>query len=216
MKEQLTKLVNLCKKKDFAALGYLLLSVIPDTIFKYDQFYFIKSEKIPETFLNVTVCSGMNVRIVDYSRKELDKIKKHLDIDEAIISFQSQKREEHTKIIVIVNHEGVPVAVSFTTKVRKLRSPSGYTFDLGENTYGTWSYGNYVHPDYRRRGALGLLMVTAHKLSRQEGRNTLYLEIHYLNRSSLAAHERVGFSIFKHIHYVKLFQKKYYFERRKT
>lgn len=190
-----------------------LFDHISSRIFTYGNFYLVFCKDLKYRYIR-PLDPKLDLKVVQCSNNELYIIKRDLDMNMDIIYLQTGDNLTDSQIIKINKNKNC-IACIFVRKVNKIKSPSGYRLNFGDNVFFSWIFGLYIHPDYRLRGYLPNLVSHAFQLSNQNRSHGLLGEIHYMNEASLRAFMRLGFKVCKNIHYLKLLNIKYYWEGKK-
>jgi len=210
--KDLTKKIN---RKGIAPILLIRLAeLVSSRAFIYDRFFIFVCYKFNNRMYR-KLDNGLQLIVQDAKEEDLYRLKRDLDINLPIILFQIKNASGKVKIITIEKN-GETIAVSLFKEDHIIRSPSGYCLDLGEENKFMWVFGAYVHPRYRLKGYHMHLLTKANDLCQEKGLKCIMCEIHYLNANSISSHVRLGFEIYKDIHYLKILNMKRYFEGSKT
>jgi len=209
---KLKKGCDLLRNKKYKVLLFEVHQYIPRNIFRYNHFYFVRCEKFSGLKSIRPLNDKYNLSVHDLSYDLLERIKVELPYNMDTVYYRVRNREEKTKVITIVLAEKI-IGVQFVLFDTQVPSPSGY--DLHMERPVVTCHGMYVHPDYRNKGLHIHTLVTSFDLSRQFGTPGLFSEIHFLNRNSILSHKRIGFDVYKNVHYIQILGKKVFFEGKK-
>lgn len=180
-------------------------------LFQYDHFYLIRCGGLSPHRIRA-LPPELSLNVSDFSEETLRKISDDLPLDLEIIRFQLCGVGSSGRTIVRIDDRGRSIGVLFLVLVDELRSPSGYRYRLGAGERATWMFGTYIDEHYRRRGYFVNLVEAAFARAVSNGTGALVGEVHNKNFVSMKAHLGMGFAVFKHIHYIKLLGKAWYWE----
>lgn len=189
----------------FRALGF-----VPPWIGQYDRFYIVSCSDLAPRPVRA-LKGGLAVRISGVSLQDIEDLQGQLNIDVPVVFLQFYGRVQQVRMIRIDEPDGHTVAVAFIRPDNRIISPSGYGFDLGEKQV-CWFFGTHIHPRYRLRGVFVNLVQEAYRLSLELGTMGLMGEIHYMNVASIRAHARMGFKVYRNMHYLRILSRRFYWE----
>lgn len=200
------------KDRDLSLLFMSISDYIPDSVFIYDRFYMFYDKDVDYTSQK-KLEEGMDLAIQVVTDDLLEKVQHDLDVDLKIIRFQLEKATIPAEIMTI-EKDGRYIGVTFFKENDVAWSPSGYTFSLGEDIKFLWIFGTFVHPDYRIKGFNSIFLHQANALRVERGLDYLMGELHYGNKLTLKAHIKMGLKMYRDIHYLKLMNKKIFWENK--
>lgn len=210
---KINKALKLLVHGEYRLLLFRLLSFIPPHLFCYDNFFFVYCESNSVQKLIRPLPPKYSIIIHDFNYNLLERIKQQLPHNLDTVYYRLPQHEEKTKVITI-EYKNTIIALQFILFDAKVPSPSHYNLKIDKNV--VTGYGIFIHPDHRNKGLFYHLFNSAFDLSTRFGSPGIYAEIHSLNRISILAHKRMGFKLYKNIHYIELFRKRIFFESSKS
>lgn len=210
MKNRIKTAAELLKKRRYNEFFFELCKVIPFNLIVYSNFYFVKCDTLADKIKIKPLDKKYKIFIEDFNYDLLERIKKELPHNLETVYYRLEKKEDKTKIIIIEHNDRI-VAIMFFLYDSSVPSPSGYFLGFNKEKVLT-CYDVYIDHKYRFKGLHLHLFSSAFEISKAFGNPGLYGEIHFLNKNSILSHHRLGFYVYKNIHYIQILGKKYFFE----
>ena len=209
-KNKLKKGVQLLREGQIIPILHRILESIPANIGQYDRFYLLQCRQfhLPAT---CELLDEFSWEVREASCDILNNLKTEGDINLSSIWFQLRHCSNNSNLIIL-RSTGRLVGIVLVKLAQQVVSPSGYVMDLCGRQCGH-IFGLYVNPLFRGKGLSGLLISKAFELVKMQGVNSIFSEVHYLNKAAIAAHLRVGFRIVKDVRLIRIGNRKYFFQK---
>lgn len=191
-------------------VGPRFLRRVPRSIFTFDRFYVVQCRSIAPVSRDLGVDAKMSIG--PFTWEACQAIARDLPLRTSIISMHTEGKDPlGTRIIQIVNHDR-SAAFTVVTPITRVISPSGFNWELEPELKAAWVFGTQIDPRFRLRGYFVHLLSGAMQAAHELGCDRLMGEIHHSNSASLRAHARLGFEVYKHIKYIRVLGRSWYWE----
>jgi GNAT superfamily N-acetyltransferase len=204
---------NLVIAGRFGEFFFELCKIVPFGAVVYVNFYFIQWAHKPTKIRARPLPGDCRLITRPYSEALLEKIRADIPHNLETVLYRAQDKEAETRVICIEKDETI-IAVMFVMYDRCVISPSGRKLEFEDERVIT-CFNVYIKPEFRLKGLFQHLYREVLDLAISHGDCQVFGEIHFLNKSSILSHYRLGFRVFENVHYIQLFRRKFFFEGKK-
>ncbi len=214
LKHNIVKALQLLWNRKWDLLAFEMTKRVPGSLFLYNKFYIVHCDRPRNLGVMRRLGSDYIMRTEEFSYELLDRIQKELPQNLETVYYRARGRERKTKSLYIEYCNKI-IADCFILIDNEIPSPSGYVLNMKQKKV-TSCYGIFVEPRHRMRGLFLNLIKAAYDLSVENDAPGLYGEIHFLNRLSLLSHIRAGFKVYRHVNYIRIRNRVFFFESKKA